>query len=213
MNRITVVNKNRFLTILQDRSRPLITVSNHRSNMDDPLIWCLFTWPEFFSNVSRFRYTLAANDICFTKSWHSWFFSLGKCIPVVRGAGVHQEGVDFCIDKLAKNGWIHIFPEGKVTLEPVRIKWGVARMIMDSPNPPIVLPIWIQRMAEVWPQSKPYYPRLGKHVTITIGKELDMKEYMSSFHSDSEIAKRKALADFVQEKLYDLGSQITQRKS
>ncbi|VDN45095.1 unnamed protein product [Gongylonema pulchrum] len=94
------------------------------------------------------------------------FFSLGKCVPIVRGEGVYQKGVDFCIEKLAENQWIHVFPEGKVTPNPIRIKWGVARMIMESPNPPIVLPIWIQRMAEVWPQSKPYYPRFEKVVNV-----------------------------------------------
>lgn len=50
-------------------------------------------------------------------------------MPIVRGAGVYQKGVDFCIDKLSENQWIHIFPEGKVTPFPIRIKWGVARMV------------------------------------------------------------------------------------
>ncbi|OZC07430.1 Acyltransferase [Onchocerca flexuosa] len=212
INRISVINKNRLLSVLENKSRPLITVSNHRSNMDDPLIWCLFTWHEFFSNLSRFRYTLAAHNICFTNAWHTLFFSLGKCVPIVRGEGVYQKGVDFCIEKLAENQWIHIFPEGKVTPTPIRIKWGVARMIMESPNPPIVLPIWIHRMAEVWPQSKPYYPRIGKHVIIMIGSEVDMKEHMWRFRSGSEPDRRKALADFVQEKLFDLGAQIDQTK-
>lgn len=40
--------------------------------------------------------------------------------------------------------------------------------IMESPNPPILLPIWIHQMAEVWPQSKPYYPRVGKVVNMTL---------------------------------------------
>ncbi|VDM12617.1 unnamed protein product [Wuchereria bancrofti] len=208
MNRISVINKNRLLSALENKSRPLITVSNHRSNMDDPLIWCLFTWREFFSNISRFRYTLAAHNICFTKAWHTWFFSLGKCVPIVRGEGVHQKGVDFCIEKLAENQWVHVFPEGKVTPIPIRIKWGVARMIMESPNPPILLPIWIHQMADVWPQSKPYYPRVGKHVTVLIGCEVDMKEHMWRFRTGSERERRKALADFVQEKLFNLGAQI-----
>lgn len=62
---------------------------------------------------------------------HSFFsfFSLGRCIPVVRGDGVYQYGVDFCVDKLSDNGWVHVFPEGKVTANAVRIKWGVARMV------------------------------------------------------------------------------------
>lgn len=150
---------------------------------------------------------------------------MGRCVPIVRGEGVYQKGVDFCIEKLAENQWVHIFPEGKVTPTPIRIKWGVARMvsykvvicyfslsrmhsfvittltndpsdfsnvsllylgytqqnvfvsemykcvnfqIMESPNPPILLPIWIHQMAEVWPQSKPYYPRVGKVINMIL---------------------------------------------
>ena len=50
------------------------------------------------------------------------FFSLGQVIPVVRGAGVWQKGVDFCVEILSKNGWVHLFPEGKVVPAAQRIK-------------------------------------------------------------------------------------------
>lgn len=105
--------------------RPIISVANHISCVDDPLVW----GPRFWEPVlvkRGMRWVLAADNICFTNRLSTWFFSLGQGIPIHRGSGVHQEGIRFATRILDKGGWVHVFPEGKVhqdgKLHP--FKWG-----------------------------------------------------------------------------------------
>lgn len=106
----------------------------------------LFFKPRHFLNADKMRWSLAAHDICFTKDWHGKGFSLGKCVPIVRGLGVQQRAVDFVIDRLNHSGdWLHIFPEGKINMERneiQRLKWGVGRIISECRTKPIVIPFW-----------------------------------------------------------------------
>uniref|UniRef100_A0A914HBF8 Tafazzin n=1 Tax=Globodera rostochiensis TaxID=31243 RepID=A0A914HBF8_GLORO len=200
--------KQTFLKLLRDQNRPLITVCNHRCVMDDPFLWSMFTFREFLSNISRFRYILAAHDVCFTRNYHILFFSLGRCVPVVRGAGVFQQGVDYCLERLNTNGWVHIFPEGRVTRERLRIKWGIGRLIAESNKPPMLLPIWVRGMEDVWTTRAPYRPRFWKTVEVSIGDPIDTTIWLDglSFADESELGRRKRLADLVQAELYGMGN-------
>ena len=75
-------------TIITPR-RPLITYSNHASCLDDPLMWGALLPLKWQFNSDRHRWSGAAAEVCFSKKWHSMFFSLGKTFPIIRGEGIH----------------------------------------------------------------------------------------------------------------------------
>lgn len=201
------------MKVLEDDSRPLITISNHRCNIDDPLMWASLTLREFWRNKDRHRYTLAAHNICFTKQFHTTLFSLGRCVPCVRGEGVYQKGMDFCVDMLNKNRWVHIFPEGRVCSnqeEPLRFKWGVGRLVMDSKLDPIILPVWCQDMSKVWPVTPPYYPRFGYTVNVHFGEPFSLSSLKKNLEKEPFTVedRRKLLTDECQNQLYSLGESL-----
>ncbi|KAF8375498.1 acl-3, partial [Pristionchus pacificus] len=206
VNKMVVKNKDTFMKVLKDRSRPLITVANHRCNIDDPLMFALMTRREFADTLDHQRYTLTAHNICFTKQSHTTLFSLGRCVPCVRGEGVNQKGMDFCLEKMEQdNAWIHIFSEGKVVEEPGRFKWGVGRLVNECSKPPLILPIWIEGMNKVWPNHPPYYPRFGNTVNVFIGDVIDTKDWLKQLKNEDKESGRKKMTDLIQRSLYTLG--------
>ncbi|XP_050450599.1 tafazzin isoform X1 [Cataglyphis hispanica] len=206
LNKTTVYNKHIIVRALDLRPKnvPLITVSNHHSCFDDPGIWATLDIRHGF-NRRKIRWSLAAQDICFTNVWHSYFFMLGKCIPVVRGDGVYQEAMDFCIEKLTSGEWVHVFPEGKVNMfkEEMRLKWGVGRLILESPVTPIVIPIYHLGMDDILPNEPPYMFRTGKKVTMNYGEPIDFSGMLADLRASkaSEMEARKAITDRIQEEL------------
>ncbi|KAF6215826.1 hypothetical protein GE061_000161 [Apolygus lucorum] len=181
LNKSKCHNQNTFSKLLEGRPKnvPLITVSNHHSCFDDPGIWGCLKWKHLLSRTTM-RWSLAAHDICFTNKLHSYFFMLGKCIPVIRGNGVYQEAINFCVDRLQDGEWVHVFPEGKVNMnkEFIRLKWGVGRMIYDSPVTPIVVPIWHIGMEEILPNEPPYILKTGKKVTFNFGEPINFSNLL-----------------------------------
>jgi len=79
----------KFLQLLDERQdvagrqRGLLTVSNHISVMDDPILWGTLPLSYLF-NPDNFRWGLGSYDLCFTNKGISTFFTLGQILPTHR---------------------------------------------------------------------------------------------------------------------------------
>ncbi|GAB5588632.1 Lyso-phosphatidylcholine acyltransferase [Umbelopsis nana] len=189
-----VFNKEPFQSLLDDeeRDRPIITVANHASVLDDPILWGIMP-VRTLCNIDKMRWVLGAAEICFTNPASSLFFGLGQVIPTVRGYGIYQPAVDFAIHKANQNCWLHIFPEARVNQEEslIRFKWGVGRVVMESERCPIVVPMWHTGMSEIRPLNGPPI-RLFKPVTIAFGDPIDFQDTLDEWRSgkiDEETAR------------------------
>ncbi|TXG48803.1 hypothetical protein EZV62_024678 [Acer yangbiense] len=77
LNTTSVHNADTLIHLVRSRPPgvPLITVSNHMSTLDDPVMWGFKGFPTSDANLAR--WVLSAEDICFKNSLLSYFFRLG----------------------------------------------------------------------------------------------------------------------------------------
>ncbi|CAN6229961.1 unnamed protein product [Urochloa humidicola] len=203
LNTTTVHNADALLRLVSARppGTPLLTVSNHMSTVDDPLMWGFKGFPT--SDAKLGRWVLTAEDICFRNVVMSYMFRLGKCVPIARGGGIYQEHMNEALDVLINGDWLHSFPEGKIAQddEPIRrLKWGTASLIVRAPVTPIVLPIVHSGFEKVMPENlffgrRPPVPLWGKKIDIIIGDpiEFDMaslKQEASAVPHDSSSERK-----------------------
>ncbi|KAJ1434110.1 Tafazzin [Sesbania bispinosa] len=181
LNNTSVHNADTLLRLVRSRPPgvPLITVSNHMSTLDDPVMWGFKGFPIFDAKLAR--WVLAAEDICFKNAVYSYIFRVGKCIPITRGGGIYQEHMNEALERLNDGEWLHTFPEGKVCQEdePIRrLKWGTASLIVRAPITPIVLPIVHHGFHEVMPEKfmfgrRPPIPLCNKKINIFVGDPIE----------------------------------------
>ncbi|ROW15025.1 hypothetical protein VPNG_03335 [Cytospora leucostoma] len=98
LNDVEVIGMDNFLELLESRADPfqrekgLITVSNHISVMDDPLMWGVLPLRYAFQPW-LLRWGLGAHDICFKNKAFSTFFTLGQVLPIHRNKHSEHAGL------------------------------------------------------------------------------------------------------------------------
>ncbi|XMA20231.1 hypothetical protein WAI453_013022 [Rhynchosporium graminicola] len=89
LNHMDVTGLDRFLETLdrrrdpETRDRGLITVSNHVSVVDDPLMWGVLPL-RYSLDPGNHRWSMGSYDICFQSKFTTAFFNLGQVLPTHR---------------------------------------------------------------------------------------------------------------------------------
>lgn len=215
LNRVQVYGLEKLHTALLERpkGKPLLTVSNHVASMDDPLVIASLLPPQVLLDARNLRWTLCATDRCFKNPVTSAFFRSVKVLPVARGDGIYQEGMDLALSKLNNGGWVHIFPEGSRSRDGGKTmgscKRGVARFVLDGDSMPVVIPFVHTGMQEIMPIGASI-PRIGKMVTVIVGDPINFDDILNMEKGPDVPRKRlyDAVAARIGDRLYELKAQV-----
>ena len=191
LNSMSTLNRAAF-DEARSRGRALLTYSNHVSLFDDPWLTATFAgW-----SYDRIRWVAADALNFWSHPLAARFFSAGKGVPIVRGAGLNQMGMRFLEQKLAEGEWIHIFPEGGRSRNPMELrtplKPGMAHMIRNTR--PLVQAFHHRGMDNVRPIGG-RFPKIGQKISLKFGEVVDSDEGLAD-GSPAEItawAERKLL--------------------
>ncbi|KAH9615163.1 hypothetical protein KSS87_014849 [Heliosperma pusillum] len=212
LNRVQIYGAEKLVDAVKRKSKdkPLVTVSNHVASIDDPLVIASLLPPRVLMDAQNLRWTLCATDRCFKNPATSAFFRSVKVLPVSRGDGIYQKGLDIAISKLNNGGWVHIFPEGSRSRDGGKTvgsaKKGVGRLVLDADNTPTVVPFVHTGMQEIMPIGA-NFPRIGKTVTVLIGDPMEFDDLVKC--EGTEFASRGDLYDAISSRI---GQRLQQLK-
>jgi len=163
---------------LQTAKPPLLFCSNHVSMLDDAFVGALVFMPRGLWNYGFLPYHLPEKKNFFKGPFFSWLMRAAKCVPVTRGEGVFQPGMEKLIRLLKRGGVAYVYPEGTRTRtgEIGRGKIGVGRLVRETGAR--VIPCYHFGLDQVLPIGHKI-PRFGKRVKIWIGEALDFSSYMN----------------------------------
>ena len=174
MNTLEFRNRARWENAFAQDGRGILSFSNHVSLFDDPLL---------ISNLGatgydEVRWIPADHHNFFGNATKGRLFSSGKCVPIIRGAGLEQPGFDFLLERLNAGDWVHIFPEGGRTREAdarlrTPFKIGIGRLLVEAQ--PIAMPFYHRGMHRVLPIGA-NRPRSGHKITVHFGEPIAMDE-------------------------------------
>ena len=188
LNHTTVLNEQQLRAAVdRPEGTALITICNHVSVLDDPVLMGALVPPDVAAEPRKLRWGMCAADRCFNKGrLAEAFCRAGKVLKTERGAGLEQPAMWAAEKQLGAGDWVHIFPEGTRSKDGGRtlgrVRWGVGRLVVSCPKPPIVLPFVHRGLENIMPRGK-VVPRLGQQVDVLFGEPVPIEDLWQAWHA------------------------------
>lgn len=154
---------------------PVLLVGNHISHLD-PVYDAVFIrksgrWPHIMAKASLWKLPVVGRVIRGTEQ-----------IPVDRGGGQGQVGLDAAIQQLKDGGVVLIYPEGTVSrdpdLWPMKPRPGVAALALAGDFPVIPLAHWgTQEVFRSYQKKGAFRPWPRKDIHLVCGPAIDLSAY------------------------------------
>lgn len=212
-NRTTMFGNDKLHDAVYNRpsGTGLITVSNHVSALDDPFTLTPLLTRSVLKEPHRVRWTMCAANRCFTNPLFSSLSTALKVLPIERGKGLYQYGMDLALSKIDQGDWFHMYPEGtrSKTLEIMPMKPGVGRLVVDAKTPPLVLPIVHRGMDRVIPRGERRL-ETGHDVYVIVGDPVVVQDILDRSDVSSR-AKYDLVATRIGEALAQLNTELDHR--
>ncbi|NQT35419.1 1-acyl-sn-glycerol-3-phosphate acyltransferase [bacterium] len=177
---MNILNRTRFVgkDNIAGMKAPWILMSNHVTLLDDLFIGPLIFFPKGFLGYRFIPYHAPEERNFYRKRLITWFMKNVKSIPLMRGRGIRQEGIDRIISAVKKGGILHIYPEGTRTRtgEIGSGQPGIGRIVYESGAP--VVPLYHQGLEHVLPIGN-RFPKFGREIRIAIGKPIRFDEELT----------------------------------
>ena len=164
---------------------PFLIVSNHQSVLDSHIFCLAFgLWPRGLidSWIAPFH---TPDERFYMKGWLSWIIhTMLRCVPLRRGAGIHQPGMENIIELLRRGNVVYMFPEGTRSRDGSlgKARPGVGRVVIQSGC--AVLPVFMSGLREVLPVGARRL-RTGLPIHVNVGAILPAERF-GAYPDDSD---------------------------
>ncbi|MBT3231837.1 MAG: 1-acyl-sn-glycerol-3-phosphate acyltransferase [Calditrichaeota bacterium] len=187
-----VLNRTRITGIenIKKQNSKWILASNHLSILDDLFLCPILLFPKSMRGYSQFPYHTPEERNFYKNRLTASFMRHTKSVPLIRGAGIYQPGINRIIKSVGEGGLLHIFPEGTRSRSG-KIgsgKAGIGRIVCESNA--TVIPVYHQGLEGVLPIGTSI-PRIGKDIRIAVGEPMNFE---TDIELGEEIPKWKSIS-------------------